>query len=318
VPREEIHVEGAQVDVHLERVRPVTGPSVLLVPGLGASPLSFELQDRLPLAEALHRAGRTPWLVDFHLSWRARGQDAAALLHALEQALAELRRHTGVPLSQVDAVGHSLGGILLLALAADGVPLRSLVAMASGLDYRLGRSPLPRALSLSPKGIGPLRIGARRGGLPATRLAAAAAPLFGRGLHLPIEREQFHRGSTPGPVVRRMMRAGVRDMPLALLLDLAELFTEDGLELGGSGEALKQAVTHLDLPVMLVGALQDTQCPIAAVRDAARRIPGAQLLEVGSPDYGYGHVDLLTASRAPEEVFAPILAFLGQARGAAA
>ena len=310
MPREEIHVEGNRVDVRLERVRPVTGPPVVLVPGLGARPLQFDLHERQSLAETLHRSGRTPWLIDFRLNWRGTGQDAAALLHALELAMAELRRHAGVDLGQVDAIGHSLGGILLLALACDGVPLRTVVALASGLDYRLGRSPLPRALSISPQGIGPLRVGVRRGGIPVQRLASVAAGLFGRGTHLPIERDQFHPGSTPGTIVRQMMRSGVQDMPLALLLDLADLFTERGLHLGRSGRPLKQAVADLHLPVLLVAAVQDTQCPLASVRDAAARIPGSTLVEVGNEAYGYGHVDLLTASRAPEEVFAPILGFL--------
>lgn len=319
MPREEIHVQGPQVDVHLVRAAPICGEPVVLVPGLGARPLAFELPEGRSLTAALHRAGRTPWLVDFDVHWRSSGQDATALLHALEVALAELRRHTGWGLHHVDAIGHSLGGILLLALAADGVPLRRLVTLASGLDYRLGRSPLPRALSLSPKGIGPLRIGARRGGLPVRRLASLAAPIMGRGLSLPIQRDQFHPGSTEGAVIRRMMREGVRDMPLALLLDLADLFTEGGLHLGRTDQPLKQAVSELTQPVLMVAARQDTQCPLASVRDAAARVPGARLLEVGgqgAPGEGYGHVDLMTATRAPEQVFAPLLAFLSEGQAA--
>lgn len=324
VPREEIHVEGRQVDVRLVRTAPIGGEPVVLVPGLGASPIVFELHEQRSLAATLHDHGRTPWLVDFHVHWRKRGQDAAALLHALEMALAELRRQTGYGLDHVDAIGHSLGGIMLLALAADGVPLRRLVTLASGLDYRLGRSPLPRALSLSPRGIGPLRIGARRGGLPTRQLASLAAPVMGRGLSLPIQRDQFHPGSTPGPIIRRMMRQGVRDMPLALLLDLADLFTEGGLRLGRDERPLKQAVADLPQPVLMIAARQDTQCPLASVRDAAARVPGARLLVVGGEGTtggpvagGYGHVDLLTATLAPAEVFAPIVAFLDEGRATA-
>lgn len=311
MPREEIHVEGKQVDVRLIRASPVVGEPVLLVPGLGANPLAFELHQERSLAATLHAHGRTPWLADFHVHWRSRDQDATALLHALEVALAELRRHTGLDLDHVDAIGHSLGGILLLALAVDGAPLRRLVTLASGLDYRLGRSPLPRALSLSPKGFAPLRLGARRGGLPLRRLATALSPMMGRGVALPVERDQFHPGATPGPIVRRMIAEGVRDMPLALLLDLADLFTEGGLRLGRTERPLKDAVAGIDVPVLMVAAQQDRQCPVAAVRDAAARIPGARLLEVGGDGpRGYGHVDLMTATRAPVEVFAPILSFL--------
>lgn len=313
MPQQQLHIESGRVRVRLARVGPETGRPVLLVPGLGATPLAFQLGGRRSLADTLRDHGATPWVVDFHLHWRSKGQDASALLRALEQALAELCRSAGCTLSQVDAIGHSLGGILLLALAVEGVATRRLATLASGLDYRLGRAPLPRALSLSPKGIGPLRIGARRGGLPTRRIASLAAPIMGRGLSLPIQRDQFHPGSTPGPVIRQMMRGGVRDIPLALLLDLADLFSASGLRLGRSALPLKDAVAKLDLPVLMVAARQDRQCPLDSVRDAARRIPGAQLLEVGGqgkPGDGYGHVDLMTATNAPLDVFAPLIEFL--------
>jgi hypothetical protein len=48
------------------------------------------------------------------------------------------------------------------------------------------------------------------------------------------------------------------------------------------------------------------------VRDAADRIPGSVLLELGTakPGLGYGHMDLLLGQRAATEVFPPILKFL--------
>ena len=316
MPREEIHVEGRTVDVHLLRVAPVRGEPVILVPGLAAAPRAYELNPVRSLVSTLHARGRTPWLVDFQLHWRSNDQGADALLHALEVALSELRRHIGDDLEHVDAVGHSLGGILLLALAADGVPLRRIVTLASALDYRNGKAPLPRLLSLAPRGLRPLRPGFRRGGLPTTRIATMASSLFGRDLGLPVERDQYHADSTPPDIKRQNLREGVRDIPLALLLDLADLFTEEGLHLGAQGRPLREAVGDLRQPVLMVAARQDRQCPLEAVRAAARRIPGARLLEVGGeggPGEGYGHVDVLTGARAAVEVFDPVADFLGPA-----
>ncbi len=319
---EEIVVEGARLSVRLSRLGPPGGAPVLLVPGLGASPLAFSLHDRRSLVSTLHASGRSPWQVDFRLGWRSPRQDAMALVHALETALAELRRHLGQPVEQVDAIGHSLGGILLLALAADGVPFRRLVTLASAVDFSLGRAALPRALSLAPRGIGPLALGPLKagarlaGGLPTQGIASLAAPLWGRGLDLPIERDQFHPGTTPGPISRRMMREGVRDMPLALLLDLADLFSRRGLSLGPHRRALRDALDQVASPVLMVAARQDRQCPLEAVRDAVARLPRGQLLEVGGdgrPGQGYGHVDLMTGSPAPEQVFDPITRFLDAA-----
>jgi len=313
LPRTRFSVDGLAVGITLERVGPRQGPPVLLVPGLGATPAPFSLHPRCSLAAALQAAGRTTWTVDFGLTWRGQGQDLRAVLHALEVALAELRRHAGVDLDEVDVVGHSMGGILMLALLADGVPLRRGVALASGLDYRLGSSPLPRLLSLSPKGLSPLRLPDLGGGLPLKGLARLGGRVFGRGLKLPIERDQFHPGTTDPDTLRAAVRAGVRDIPWALLLDLADLFTEKGLVLGVGGYPLRAAAARIRRPVLMVAARQDRQCPVESVRDAARRIPGARLLEVGgdgAPGEGYGHLDLMTGARAPEEVFAPICRFL--------
>ncbi len=309
VPRETITVEGQDVDVTLTRIGPVQGRPTLLVPGLAATPAPFNLNERRPLTVALQDSGRSPWLADFEVSWRRPGQDAHALLHALEQALSELRRHTGADLDEVDAVGHSLGGILLLALAADGVPLRRVATMGTALDYRGGFGRLPDLLALAPDG---LWARARTGGVPVSRLARFGAPLFGRSLTASLQTSQFHPGSTPGPVVREMMRLGVRDLPFALLADLAALLTEGGLRLGRSGRPLRDAVSDLSLPVLMIAGRQDSQCPVTQVRDAVRRIPGARLLEVGQPGpgRGYSHVDLMTATRAPDEIFAPLVAFL--------
>lgn len=315
----EIRIEGRGVSVRLRRVGPHSDQAVVLVPGLGANPLAFTLHPRRSLVSTLQAGGRSTWLADFHVHWRSPRQDAMALLHGLETALAELRRVQGTALDRVDAIGHSLGGILLLALAADEVPFRRIVTMASAVDFRLGRAPLPRALSLAPKGVGPLALGpikagARRlGGLPVQAIASAAAPLWGRGLDLPIERDQFHPGTTPGPVARRMMREGVRDMPLALLLDLADLFSRRGLSLGRHGRSLRDALLGIETPVLMVAARQDRQCPLESVRDAVGRLPRGELLEVGGeggPGQGYGHVDLLTGTAADVEVFDPITRFL--------
>lgn len=314
-PVEDLALRGPDLDVVLLRTGPVVGPPTVLVPGLAASPVPFALHARRSLGATLAASGRTPWLVDFQVHWRGSGQDATRLLQALDQALDALAAHAGVDRHAIDAVGHSLGGILLLGLLVQGRPLRRVVTLASALDYRLGRAPLPRLLSLAPKGLRPIRLHLRRGGVPVTRLAQVGAPLFGRGLDLPLQRDQFHPGSTPGEVVRLMMQAGVRDMPLALLMQLADLFTEEGLRLGPDQPALKDAVERLPGPVLYVAARQDRQCPLDAVRDAAARTPRGRLLEVGgdgAPGEGYGHVDLMTGSRAPEEVFDPIVAFLDE------
>lgn len=311
--QDRIEVRGGPVGLLLRRLGPPGGAPVLLVPGLGATPAAFSLPAGGALADRLRAAGRCPWTADFSVSWRGKGQDLAALLHILEQGLAELRRQAGVDLEEVDAVGHSMGGILLLALAADGVPLRRIVTLGSGVDYRLGSSPLPRLLRLGPKRLAPQRLPALPGGLPLRGLARVGAGAFGRGLGLPVERDQFHPGSTDPATARAAVKAGTRDMPWALLLDLAALFSEEGVRVGRGPNPLRVRIGGIQQPVLMVAARQDRQCPLASVRAAVASLPRGRLLEVGGaggPGEGYGHLDLLTGRNAPQQVFAPLCAFL--------
>ena len=314
--REEIHVQTDTIDVRLVRLRPESGPPVVYVPGLGANPRAVDLAPEPSLAQALHEAGRTPWAVDFRISWHRGGMCSLSLLRALELALVELEHHSGHRAQSFGAIGHSLGGILLLGIAARGVPLHRLVTLGTGLDYRLGHVDLKHLLRFM-KVRGRLRRASQGlGGFPLTRPARALAPifgreLFGRSLSLPLQLDQFHPGATEGELIRRFFRQGVADVPFPLLLDLAGLFQEDGLRFG-EADPLKEQVRHLDVPVMLVAGRQDRQCPVDSVRDAADRIPGSLLLEVGTaePGLGYGHMDLLLGQRAATEVFPAILKFL--------
>ncbi len=309
--REEILVQADTVDLRLVRLRPVTGPPVVYVPGLGANPRSVDLVPSPNLAQALHESGRTPWVVDFRIGWRQGGMCSLSLLRALELALVELEGHSGHRAHRFGAIGHSLGGILLLGIATRGVRLHRLVTLGTGLDYRLGHVDLKHVLRFM-KVRGRLRRASQGlGGFPLKRPARLLASIFGRGVSLPLQVDQFHPGTTRGAVIRQFFREGVADLPLPLLLDLIGLFHEEGLKFG-EGPALKDQVRQLDVPVMLVAGRQDRQCPVESVRDAADRIPGSVLLEVGAsePGLGYGHMDLLLGQRADTDVFRPLLQFL--------
>ena len=312
-PREDIHVAGRAVDVRLWRVGPRAGPPVLLVPGLAAAPLEFCLQPRRPLSRVLSESGRTPWVVDFQVLWRRGGQDAASLLHGLELALVELERHGGHGLDEVDGVGHSLGGLLLLALALDGAPFRRLVTLGSALDFRLGATSFDRSVPLARRLGGPRARRLLAHGLPVRRLSAVASTRAGLPGSSLLLRDQFHPGATAHATQRAMLRYGVRDVSLPLLLDLAELFGEQGLRLGRNQRPLRASVPRLQQPLLMVGSVHDRQCPIAAVRHAAEAIPSARLHEIGGSGRrgaGLGHLDLLVGRHAPDLVFEPLVRFL--------
>ena len=312
--RDSIDVHSERVDVRLRRLGPVVGPPVLLVPGLGAAPEIFSMHPERPLTGMLTDEGRTPWGIDFQMSWLRGSQDAGSLIHALEVALAELRRVHECRTEDVDAIGHSLGAMLLLAMAVDGASFRSLVVMASGVAFRNGRSGLRGVTKLVPIGRLLARLGPGRRGIPVEGLARHTARIYGRRVRLSFELDQFHPGTTDSSVIRRFMATAVRDLSIPLLLELATLFTERGLHLGAVDRPLRDAIRDLALPVFVIAGRQDRTCPVEAAIDVAERIPGADLTLVGDDGPGYGHLDLLSGSQAPIDVLRPVVDFIRTAR----
>ncbi len=159
--------------------------------------------------------------------------------------------------------------------------------------------------------LAPQRLPALPGGLPLRGMARVGAGAFGRGLGLPVERDQFHPGSTDPATARAAVKAGTRDMPWALLLDLAALFSEEGVRVG-RGPILRVRIGGIQQPVLMAAARRtaNARWPACVGR---RRLPRGRLLEVGGaggPGEGYGHLDLLTGRNAPQQVFAPLCAFL--------
>lgn len=313
--RDSIDVCSERVEVHLRRLGPAVGPPVLMVPGLGASPDIYSLRPERALTGMLSDAGRTPWGIDFRMSWRRGSQDAGALVRALEVAVAEIRRAHDCATEDIDAIGHSLGAMLLLRMAVDGAPFRSIVVLGAGVDFRQGTSGLRHVARLVPVGRLLARLGPGRLGLPVEGLARYTSVFYGRRVRFSVELDQFHPGTTDGAVIRRFMREAVRDLSLPLLLELGTLFTERGVRLGDLDRPLRDAIRDLDLPVLVVAGRQDRTCPVEASIDCAERIPGAALILVGAePGPGYGHLDLLMGRGAEVDVLRPVVEFVRAAR----
>ena len=259
---------------------------------------------------ALVAAGRAVWTVDLAYSVTGRGarQDFTAVVDSVRRGIDALEKRDG----PVDGVGHSLGGHVLLALAATSAPLRRIATVATALDYRRGGSGWKALAPLAKLGRLEPRRRASGGGIPVELLSGLTWPLFGRAVRMPMEANNFAPGATDGEVIRSVVAGSMRDIPLPLLASVAGLVLDDGLTWGEPRRSLTEAAASLDLPVLVIGGRQDRQCPIEAVRHAAEVVPGARLIEVGEPGEGrgYGHYDVVVGRRAPAEVFAPIAEFL--------
>ncbi|MCP4872693.1 MAG: alpha/beta hydrolase [Proteobacteria bacterium] len=287
---------------------------MLLVPGLSAGPFGFTVGGERSLVGALAAAGRSVWTVDLGYSVNSpTRQDFSAVVESVRRAIDVLDRRAEAGNDWApDAVGHSLGGHVMLALTAVGAPIRRLATIATALDYRKGGSAWT-ALS-APARLGKLEARRRsaRGGIPVELLSTLTWPLFGRAVPMPFQENNFHRGATDGPRIREVVARSMRDIPLPLLASLAGLVLPEGLTWGDPKRSLTDAVADIEVPVLVVGGRQDRQCPVEAVRHAAATIPGARLLEVGEDrtGLGFGHYDVVTGTRAPEQVFGPVVDFL--------
>jgi pimeloyl-ACP methyl ester carboxylesterase len=275
------------------------GPrTVLYVPGLAAGPAPATLGGAGSLWASLHGAGFTPVLAAPVLSWRARGQGFADHVDALGALIA------GLP-APVDLVGHSMGGLLSLAVAARGAPVRRIVTLGTGVDLHhhppIGLGGLGPALSTVGAGLRALP-----GALPVGALARALAPQLARHGG-PIVDAQFAAGSTPPRIQAAFFRDGVVDLPFALLADLAGALGPRGLLL--DGQPLHAALGALRLPVLCVGASGDPQVPPGAVADLAARLPHGALVLLPGP---FAHLDLLTAPAATAALFPRLRAFLAE------
>lgn len=155
---------------------PADAPAVLLVPPLAAPASCFDLRPGQSVAEFLGATGRAPYLVDYGpVGYADRGMGLEDWIDRIlpEAVLGTSADRGGAP---VDLVCWSLGGTLALLTAAahPELPIRSVTAVGSPLDYSRMFGIPPLRLLAAPTG-GQLTSSAIRaaGGVPAplTRLS---------------------------------------------------------------------------------------------------------------------------------------------------
>lgn len=283
---------------------------LVLAPGLGGNHAAFDLDPTRSLAHVLVARGYDVFIPAFRgaeateppprgaaaTRWDIRlramiADDAEAIVDGVLAA-------TGA--SEVGWVGHSLGALIGLQLAAGprASALSGLVAIGAPLD--LGAPALRRWLTIA------IRIAqATTGGdrVPLRRLARLEAPLMGR-LSIPHELAFVSPPGIDPDLTRRLHAHGVEDIPGSLLRDLSCLGDDPGWS--------ESALAKLRLPVTFIAGERDPWAPPALTAGALRRagLSESDLVAVG-PSNGhrgdYAHVALIAGSHAPAEVFPLVL-----------
>ena len=305
---------GDGVTLKLRRVRPPSFGAVkataMLLHGLGANHKGYHFPERsmaMWLAErgidvwmpdlrghGDSRVERFDWCIDDYLE-----QDIPAILDGI-------RRFSGT--DEVHWVGHSMGGILLMAYGAlrPQAPIARGITLASALDYGVGESSFAALLALRP-------VLERMVAVPFGSLTHLLAPAMGRGATRPLESFNVWPSNIEPELVRALHARCFHTIPISLLRSLATTFDPGGLCLQ-SGVRIMEAAPKFEVPIRMFAGTRDAQVSVEAVELTAQLIGDNAEPVVCGLDYGqedhYGHWDLLIGKRAQREVWPQIYEWL--------
>lgn len=303
------------------------GEPVLLQHGLGASAKQFDLGVGTPqfpapsLARWLADRGYDVWACDLRGAGGSLRPDEGARTRwnfSVDDFLTldgpafvdYILAATGY--ANLHWVGHSMGGILLLAhCALHGSPrLASGIAAASGLDYSGAAS--------SYDYIEPLKgIGRKLGRIPLGVWSKHVSPIFGR-IANPIEASFYHLPNL-SPAAARAIPAGVHgDVSGEVLFQLASLFRPGGLRSVDGQTAYLDLLANVSTPICFLAGERDRQCAPETIARTHALLPGEKAFRVFGRSHGqaehYGHFDLFAGLRADHEVFPVVLDWLASHR----
>ncbi|MET8779671.1 alpha/beta fold hydrolase [Nocardia sp. NPDC004654] len=290
--------------------------AVLLVPPLAAPATCFDLRPGQSLARFLRDSGRATYVVDYgDITFADRRMGFEDWLDdILPEAI--LRTSADVGGKPVDLVGWSIGGTLALLTAAAHahLPIRSITAVGSPLDYdKMTGIPQLRAVAKLTGGIATSTAVRAVGGIPAglTR-AAYRVTAWDRELTRPwFVASNIARTETLAKMesIDRFMAAmpGYPGRFYGQLWGRLILNNDIGRGVVRLGER-RIALPDVTAPVLLVGGPSDVITPAAAVEAGTRTLTGAA--DVRYETAPGSHLGILTGETARDTTWAYLDKFL--------
>jgi polyhydroxyalkanoate synthase len=319
-PSRVVHDEAHAVLRRYDTIDPAGDP-ILLVPPLAVDITCFDLRENESLARFLLDSGRPVYVVDFgEITFADRAMGFEDWIDRILPATLRRvsARHGGRP---VDVVTWSLGGTLTLLTAAahDDLPLRSIAAVGTPIDYSkipylaplrtIGRLTGGRLLTTTFRAAGGLPSWAVRASFKATALQREVTkPLFVlRNLHDPdrlgrmeaIDRFIGAMPGYPGRFYTQLYNKIVQENSL----------NEGHLDLG-HGRVLNLADVHQD--VLVVGGTGDVIAPVDCVGRAVDVLTGVRSLRFESAPGS--HLGVLAGHEARSTTWRHIADFLDSVR----
>jgi pimeloyl-ACP methyl ester carboxylesterase len=305
--------DGWRIALHRYRAKGARrAHPVVCCHGLAANHLAFDVAPEVSLAR--HLAGLGYDVVALELRGHGRSDRASLrgprrfgwafddyLMKDVPAAIGEVGG--GGP---VHWVGHSMGGLLLLAHLAGGARnIRSAVTVGSSLDYSGSGSGFRRLIPLR----GLLNV---LPAVPVHGVARAAGRFVGR-VRTPYERFNVWSSNCEPRLWRRLCRRGFHPVSPPVMTQLATAFERGGMRSRDGRTRYLDGLRRADAPVLCLAGDRDAQCPPEAAQKTVDALASAELRVVGR-QHGqrdhYGHFDLLIGRRAREEVFPQIADWL--------
>ncbi|MDT4940337.1 MAG: poly[(R)-3-hydroxyalkanoate] polymerase subunit PhaC [Pseudonocardiales bacterium] len=299
----------------------VSGDPILLIPPLAVHITCFDLRTDQSLARHLVSSGRPVYVVDFgEIGFADRGMGFEDWLdRIIPTTLRRVSaRHGGRP---VDVVTWSLGGTLTLLTAAahDDLPLRSIAAVATPIDYSkisylaplrsIGRVTGGRLLATTFRVAGGLPAWAVRASFKATALQRELTkPWFVlRNLHdtetlgrmEAVDRFIGLMPGYPGRLYAQLYHHIVQNNAL-----------NDGLLPLAPDRVVRLADVRQD--VLIVAGTSDVIAPVACVQRATEVLTGARSVRFETAPGS--HLGVLSGPEAPATTWRSIDDFLSQVR----
>ncbi|MCP2320576.1 polyhydroxyalkanoate synthase [Nocardia amikacinitolerans] len=292
--------------------------AVLLVPPLAAPASCFDLRPGQSVARFLRDSGRATYVVDYgDITFADRKMGFEDWLDdILPEAI--MRTSADVGGKPVDLLGWSIGGTLALLTAAAHaqLPIRSITAVGSPLDYdKMTGIPQLRAVAKLTGGIATSTAVRAAGGIPAglTR-AAYRVTAWDRELTRPwFVASNIARTETLAKMesIDRFMAAmpGYPGRFYGQLWGRLILNNDIGRGVVRLGER-RIALADVTAPVLLVGGPSDVITPAAAVEAGTRTLTGAA--EVRYETAPGSHLGILTGETARDTTWAYLDKFLAE------
>ncbi|MGC6492065.1 MAG: alpha/beta hydrolase [Myxococcota bacterium] len=293
------------------------GPAVVLLHGISSNHHFWDLTPERSLALALREAGYDVWNVDLRGHGAARrtaaGKHQQGAGSIDEYGRTDLRQVLSAVVAErgdevpIHLVGHSMGGMVLVAyLADDGeIPLTSAVVVGTPLDF-VDVDKLMHTASRASRAFSgvPLR-----------------TPFFA-GLATGKDKVHFEHllsllyntDNMEDPAEALMLQRIVSPLWRGELKHLAEIGRRRAYGPRGSDRAYDQELGTVDLPVLAMAGRMDRVAPPDRVSGFERAMPGAELLVVSRSNgfsADYGHLDLGLGDAAAEEIYPRIVDWIG-------